>query len=93
MSRFFGLRPEDREQLILEPAFLLIYYGGCLYEEVMRMPVAYKRWLIQRINQEITKTHESGNTQTRALHQNSPDVRELQGRVRSQAPSRLRRFT
>lgn len=91
MSRFFGLRPEDREQLILEPAFLLMYYGGCLYEEIMRMPVAYKRWFIQRINKEFSQSKES--TPTRAAHQNSPDVRSLQGMARPQAPSRLRRFT
>ena len=90
---FFGLRPEDREQLVLEPAFLLMYYGGCLYEEIIRMPVAYKRWFIQRINAEITKTHDAGQTQSRAVHQNQPDVRELQGKLRSQSPSRLRRFT
>ena len=57
------------------------------------MPVSYKRWFIERINKELTRSSESGNTQSRALHQNSPDVRAMQGRVREQVPSRLRRFT
>ena len=57
------------------------------------MPVSYKRWFIERINKELTRSSESGNTQSKALHQNSPDVRAMQGRVREQVPSRLRRFT
>lgn len=55
------------------------------------MPVAYKRWLIDRISKELTKGE--GDPQTRALHQNTPDVRSMQGRMREQVPSRLRRFT
>ena len=93
MSTFFGLRPEDKEQLILEPAFLLMYYGGFLYKETYHLPVSYKRWFIDRIGKEIKQTNESGSTQTRALHQNSPDVRAMQGNTRQQSPSRLRRFT
>jgi hypothetical protein len=57
------------------------------------MPVSYKRWFIERINRELTRTNEEGATQSRALHQNTPDVRSMQGRARSQVPSRLRRFT
>ena len=93
VSTFFGLRPEDKELLILEPAFLLMYYGGFLLKEVYNLPVSYKRWFIERIGKEISKTSDSGATQTRALHQNSPDVRALQGKAREQMPSRLRRFT
>lgn len=57
------------------------------------MPVAYKRWYIDRIAKELNRTSEDGQTQSRALHQNSPDVRAMQGRVRDQSPSRLRRFS
>lgn len=58
------------------------------------MPVVYKRWFIDRIVKELNKGGENGQaTQSRALHQNSPDVREMQGRFRSQTPSRMRRFT
>jgi hypothetical protein len=93
VSRFFGLTPQDKEQLIYEPSFLLTYYGGHLWSEVYRMPIAEKRWYIDRIVKELNRTHEQGNTQSRALHQNAPDVRELQGMSRPQSPSRLRRFT
>jgi len=79
--------------LILEPAFLLMYYGGFLYRETYNIPVSYKRWFVDRIVREINRSSEDGNTQTRALHQNTPDVRALQGKAREQMPSRLRRFT
>lgn len=79
--------------LILEPSFLLMYYGGFTWRETLNIPVAYKRWFIERINRELTKSSESGQTQSRALHQNTPDVRSMMGRAREQVPSRLRRFT
>lgn len=90
---FFGLRPEDKELLILEPAFNLMYYGGFLWRETYNMPVSYKRWFIERINKEITRSNESNAPQSKALHQNTPDVRAMQNKARSQVPSRLRRFT
>lgn len=78
----------------MEPSFLLMYYGGFLWKETIHMPVVYKRWFIDRIVKELNKGGENGQaTQSRALHQNSPDVREMQGRFRSQTPSRMRRFT
>ena len=79
--------------LVLEPAFLLMYYGGFTWRETQHMPVALKRWFIERINKELTKSSENGQTQSRALHQNSPDVRQLMGKARDSSPSRLRRFT
>jgi hypothetical protein len=85
--------PEDRANLILEPAFSLIYYAGFTWSEVQLLPVAYKRWFIERLNKELKQTSESGETQSRALHQNSPEVRSMQGKAREQSPSRLRRFT
>lgn len=94
MSRFFGLQPSDKFDLILEPAFLLMYYGGFLYQETYNIPVTYKRWFVERIVKELNKTNDKGETPpTRALHQNQPDVREMQGNQRAQTPSRLRRFT
>ena len=90
---FFGLQPQDKEALILEPAFLLMYYGGFTWRETQHMPVFYKKWFIERISRELSRTSEGGQTQSRAAHQNSPEVRELMGKSRAQVPSRLRRFT
>lgn len=66
---------------------------GFSYIEAYNLPVAYKRWFIERTSKELSKTHEQGDTQSKALHQNTPDVRSMQNRARSQVPSRLRRFT
>lgn len=79
--------------MLLEPIFLLMYYGGFLYREAYGLPVAYKRWFIERISKELSKTSDEGATASRAVHANTPDVRAAQGRQRSQVPSRLRRFS
>jgi hypothetical protein len=83
---------EDKEKLILEPAFLLMYYGGFLWTETYALPVAYKRWFIERIAKELNKGGAEGQPPTKALHQNTPDIRALQNKSRQQVPSRLRRF-
>ena len=70
-----------------------MYYGGFSYTEIYNLPVSYKRWFIQRISNELNRTAEKGDTQTKALHQNTPDIRSLQGKMRSQVPAKLRRFT
>jgi len=70
-----------------------MYYGGFLWKEVLHLPVSYKRWFIERISNELKRTSDEGNTQSRALHQNAPDVRAMQNKARAQTPSRLRRFT
>ena len=74
-----------------------MYYGGFLYKECYELPVAYKRWFIDRIVKELNKGNSNGSgdnpqPMTKALHQNTPDVRALQNKARSQVPSRLRRF-
>ena len=70
-----------------------MYYGGFLYGEAYNLPVAYRRWFIERIGKELNKGENGENPPTRALHQNSPDVRAMQNKARAQVPSRLRRFS
>ena len=70
-----------------------MYYGGFTWRETVHMPVPYKRWFIERINKELTRSSEAGQTQSRAVHQNTPDARAMAGKARAQTPSRLRRFT
>lgn len=70
-----------------------MYYGGFLWHETLHLPVPYKRWFVERIVQELKKSGDDGNTQSRGLHANTPDVRAAQGRARQQVPARLRRFT
>jgi len=77
----------------MEPAFLLMYYGGFSWRDTQFIPVSFKRWFIERIGREINRTSESGNTASRGAHHNTADVRAAQGRARDQVPSRLRRFS
>ena len=66
---------------------------GLSYWECYNIPVSYRIWFIRRINEEIKKSNEKGDGNSRALHHNTPDVRAMQNRSRQQVPSKLRRFT
>jgi hypothetical protein len=70
-----------------------MYYMGFSYNESYSIPVSYRHWFIKRINDEIKRTNDSGDPNSRALHHNTPDVRAMQGRGREQVPSKLRRFS
>ena len=70
-----------------------MYYGGFSYLETYNIPVAYKRWFIERIGKELTRSTEQGATRSRAAHDNPPDARALMGMTREQSPARLRRFS
>jgi hypothetical protein len=57
-------------------------------------PISFKRWLIKRIEKEITKAQEAqSDIPSKAPHHNTPDVRSLTGKTRSQVPHNLQRFT
>ena len=91
---FFGLTSSDKEHVLLEPFFLLGYYFGMDWGTYMKFPVAYKRWLIERINKEIQKSQEKNNDiPSKAYHHNTPDARSLAGKARTNVPSKLMRFT
>lgn len=70
-----------------------MYYMGFSYWECYNIPVSYRIWFIRRINEEVRRANEKGESQSRALHQNTPDVRAMQGMQRPDSPARLRRFT
>ena len=70
-----------------------MYYAGFTYRETYALPVPYKRWFIDRLVKELNKGKEGESSPNRALHANSPEVRQMQGMARPQTPSRLRRFT
>ena len=38
---FFGLTPEDRENVILEPGWICLYYLGLSWIESYNMPISY----------------------------------------------------
>jgi hypothetical protein len=90
----FGLTSNDKENVILEPFFLLGYYFGMDWNTYYNFPVAYKRWLIKRIEKEIQAAHNQGNDiPSKAIHQNTPEARAWAGRNRTTVPSKLTRFT
>jgi hypothetical protein len=66
--------------------FHLTYYGGISYREVYNMPVAYKRWLSERIVREISKRNGDSSNDSQA----SPVNPSLLG-VRDGSPDHLRR--
>lgn len=64
------------------------------WSDYLIFPVAYRRWLIQRINKEIKEYAERGNNiPSKAAHHNTPDLRSLTGKARHMVPAKLRRFT
>jgi len=73
-----------------------MYYIGFTYHEAYNIPVWQRRWFIQRLNTELERAKKANGGEappTRAMHQNTPDVRSMMGRMRSQVPANLRRFT
>jgi len=57
-----------------------------------KWPVAYRRWYMKRLNEEIAKANNSGEqTQvSKAVHHNDPQTRELMGK-RPFVPHNLKR--
>jgi hypothetical protein len=90
--RFFGLKPSDRVPVLLEAFFLLGYYFGMSWPDFYSLPVAYKFWLIKRIEKEINQNAEAGQP-GKGAHENVPSVRALMGKHRAHVPAKLRRFT
>ena len=92
MPASFGLEPSDRT-IHLEHTFLLMYYMGFSYVETYNIPIQYRIWFINRVQEELKKANEKGDGQSRAAHDNSAEARSMMGRSRAQVPSKLRRFT
>jgi len=63
------------------------------WSEFYHFPVPYRLWLIKRINQELDRTKQAGQVQSKALHDNTPDIRSMLGRQRTEVPSRHIKFT
>jgi hypothetical protein len=89
---FFGLTPEYRE-LQLDQIFLLMYYGGFSYTEAQKLPLPYRKWFIERIGKEFKKAAEANGNASRAPHDNTAEMRALQGRSRTNVPAKMTRFT
>jgi hypothetical protein len=64
-------------------------------DEYLRLPVMYKRWMIQRINTEIKRASEQGNDiPSKGVHDNAPDARAFSGKFKQfGAHGNQQRFT
>jgi len=78
---------------LLEPFFLLGYYFGMDWNTYYSFPVAYKKWLIKRIEKEINDAASKGNAiPHKGTHANDPETRALLGKTHPNPPMGLRRF-
>ena len=84
---FFGLTPNDVE-IFLEQAFILMYYLGFTYAGVRNLPLAYRRWFIDRVIKELERNAEQGNP---SKHEPDPTTRLFAGMHRGQGPHRTKR--
>ena len=85
MPAFFGLRPSDKD-IVLEQIFNLMYYIGFSYRDAYRLPIYQRRWFIERVVQEIKNTNSSKGHK-------SAEENALTGKMRTQSPANLRRFS
>ena len=92
-SRRNSFGPNNDLSRIEEKIFLLMYYGGFTYTEARSLPIYKALWYVERINKEFKKTNDEGDPASRGAHNNTPETREMQGRNRTNVPSRLTRFT
>lgn len=94
-AEMFGLNPENREEALLEPAWLLSYLSGESFENTWSWPVAYRRWWIKRIEKDMKDRAERKDDipDKHPLH-NQPDIRQLLGMSKDNTPNaRVQRFT
>lgn len=63
IETFFGQNLEQsKEEIILEPYFLLKFHGGVSWDEQYNMPVAYKHWFLKRLKEELDKPDQNQDT-------------------------------
>jgi hypothetical protein len=91
---FFGLGPEDRELVLLEPFFNLAYYFGMDWCTYYNFPITYRRWIMSRLNKELKKAADAGEQQmpSKGAQHNDPALRQQMGKQHPHAPHKLRRF-
>jgi hypothetical protein len=70
-----------------------MYYMGFTYREAYLLPVWQRMWFINRTKEEINRTSGDGNTNSRGISENAPDVRSARNFDRASPPARLRRFS
>lgn len=78
----------------MEPFFILGYYFGMTWETYYDYPVAYKKWLIERINTEINRAvNNKADIPSKAPQHNTPQIREMTGKAKQFVNPKTHRFT
>lgn len=63
-----------------------MYYIGFSYRDAYRLPIYQRKWFIERVVQEIKNTNSSKGHK-------SAEENALTGKMRTQSPANLRRFS
>ena len=66
---------------------------GFTYTEAYVLPIWQRVWFLKRINDELKRSNKKEQSTSRAMHQNTPDMRAMQGFSRDHVPAKLRRFS
>jgi hypothetical protein len=78
---FFGLTRDDLEDIILEPFFLLTWHIGMDWNTYYHYPVAYKKWLIERLAKELSR-NQSPDLLTSGPVGNTPQSQTMNSRMK-----------
>ena len=93
----FGVRPQDKEAIVFEPIFLLMYYMGFAFRDFGLGPLttSQRRWFVHRLNEEIERAKKAEvDIPTKAPIHNDPGTRELTGKFKQFTPNaRIQRFS
>lgn len=93
-QQIFGISPENRNDIVLEPHFIMAYYAGFTWSEYINYPVAYRKKFMERIQEELNRAaKDNSDIPSKAPHHNSPEVRSLLGKAKPHTPnSKMQRF-
>lgn len=94
-AEMFGLNPSDREQALLEPAWLLSYLSGETFENTWTWPVTYRRWWIKRIEKDMhDRSERKDDLPDKHPMHNGDDIRAMLNKQRIHTPNaKSQRFT
>lgn len=88
-AEMFGIGPEHKEDVLLKPAWLLSYMSGEQFESTLSWPVAYRRWWIKEIENDIKARSERKDdiADKAPPHISDPSLNQMLGKPRIQTPN------
>lgn len=94
-QQIFGVSPENRNDIVLEPHFIMAYYAGFTWSEYVNYPVAYRKKFMERIQEELNRAaKDNSDIPSKAPQHNGAEVRALLGKSKPHASNaKMQRFT